>query len=223
MNQFSKIAAMLTVAFGFAAANTAQASDESHLLSDATETAEHMKSDPAFDAARHMLRDARAVLIVPALVKGGFIFGAEGGAGTLLARTKHGWSAPAFYNMGSASFGLQIGLEKAEIVLLIMSNRALRAIERSKVTLGADAGITVVTLSAGASGQTAPNLTGDIVAWTSATGAYGGLTLKGSWVGADDDSNSSFYGRDYSVPQILSGSVHNSAADPLRHEVASVW
>jgi lipid-binding SYLF domain-containing protein len=222
MKTLSRIAAMLSFALVFATATTAQASNQG-LLADASETAAHMKSDPAFDAARHMLRDARAVLIVPGLVKGGFIFGAEGGAGVLLARTHKGWSAPAFYNMGSASFGLQIGLEKAEVVLLIMSNRALRAIERAKVTLGADAGLTVVTLSAGASGQTAPNLTGDIVAWTSATGAYGGLTLKGSWVGPDDDANEDFYGRSYTVPQILSGSVHKATADPHRREVESVW
>ena len=197
--------------------------DLSGLLHSATRTAEHMNRDPAFTEARHMLRDARAVLIVPHLVKGGFIFGGEGGNGVLLARTHHGWSNPAFYAFGGASFGFQAGLEEAQIVLLIMSDRALRALEREKFQFGAGAGITVVTLSGGASGSTAPNLSGDIVAWTSATGAYGGLTLNGTTTQPRDEWNNDFYNRDVTVPEILSGKIRNPQANELREEVASIW
>ena len=84
---------------------------------------------------------------MPRLVKGGFIFGAEGGDGVLLHRTGHGWTTPQFYGMGSACFGLQIGLEQAELVFIINSKRALRGIEKGDIKLGAGAGITVVTLS----------------------------------------------------------------------------
>jgi lipid-binding SYLF domain-containing protein len=211
-----------TFATAIVATSTAQASDQTSLLRGATETARHMKHDPSFQAARDMLGRARAVLIIPNLVRGGFIFGAEGGDGVLVARVRHGWSSPAFYNMGSASFGFQAGLEKAEIVLLVMSDRALRALERSEFKFGAGAGLTVVTASAGVEGATAPNLSGDIVVWTSATGAYGGLTLKGSVVKADDDRNADFYGRSVSVPTILASGVKNPRADDLRAELASV-
>ncbi len=197
--------------------------DEMDVVRDATKTAEHMNRDPAFDAARRMLRNARGVLIVPSLVKGGFIFGAEGGSGVLLARTRHGWSNPAFFTMVGGSFGLQIGLEKAEIVLLIMSDRALRAVQRAQFKFGAGAGLTVVTLSGGAEGATAPNLTGDIVVWTSATGAYGGLTLNGTVLKSSEDSDAKFYGRPVRVPDILSGRVRNPQANALRDEVASVY
>ncbi|HEX4294682.1 MAG TPA: lipid-binding SYLF domain-containing protein [Rhizomicrobium sp.] len=213
----SKLAATI----GFAAALTATgafASDETELVAHATRVAEHMKSDPAFAAAHDMLGRARAVLIVPALVKGGFIFGAEGGNGVLLKRTGHGWSSPAFYSMGSGSFGLQIGLEKAEIVLLIMSDRALRGIEADQFKIGAGGGITVVNLSSGAEGATSGH-GGDIVAWTSATGAYGGLTFNGSIFKPRHEWNTDYYGHRVSVPSILSSSVHNPDSRPLQAEL----
>src|SRR5262249_27357208 len=82
-------------------------SDQTDLLHRATRTAENMNRDPAFDQARKMLRGARAVLIVPSLVKGGFIFGGEGGNGVLLKHNGKSWSYPAFYAFGGASFGFQ--------------------------------------------------------------------------------------------------------------------
>src|ERR1700743_1627435 len=103
--KISKFAAAATFAVTVAVASAAQASDETRLVEHATRVAEHMKSDPAFGAAQNMLRNAKAVLIVPGLVKGGFIFGAEGGDGVLMKRLgRDSWSAPAFYSMGSASF-----------------------------------------------------------------------------------------------------------------------
>jgi SH3 domain-containing YSC84-like protein 1 len=166
----------------------AQAADKDSLLQDANRTVSHLRTDPAFATARTMLQNARAVYIVPKLIKGGFIFGAEGGSGVLLHRTGKGWSAPRFYDMGSASFGLQAGLEQAELVFIINSDRALKGIEGGNFKLGAGAGITVATLSSGAEGATTPR-GGDIVVWTSATGAYGGLTFNGSVIKGDDEMN----------------------------------
>ena len=215
--KISKLAATI----GFAAALTATgafASDETELVAHATRVAEHMKSDPAFAAAHDMLGRARAILIVPALVKGGFVFGAEGGNGVLLKRNGRGWSSPAFYSMGSASFGLQIGLEKAEIVLLIMSDRALHGVEQDEFKIGAGGGITAVTLSSGAEGATSGH-GGDIVVWTSATGAYGGLTFNGSIFKPRHEWNTDYYGHRVSVPAILSSSVHNPDSRALQAEL----
>jgi lipid-binding SYLF domain-containing protein len=216
--KISKFAA----AIGFAAAltaSTAFASDETELVGHATRVAEHMKSDPAFAAAHDMLGRARAVLIIPSLVKGGFIFGAEGGNGVLLRRNGRGWSSPAFYSMGSASFGLQIGLEKAEIVLLIMSDRALRGVEQDEFKIGAGGGITAVTLSSGAEGATSGQ-GGDIVIWTSATGAYGGLTLNGSVIKPRHEWNTDYYGHKVGVQAILASDVHNPDSRALQAELA---
>ncbi len=129
------------------------ASEQTELLDRASRTIEHMKVDPAFERARHMMKDAKAVLVIPGLVRGGFIFGAEGGNGVLMGKNGAGWSEPAFYTMGSASFGLQAGLEQTEVVMLIMSDRALEALTRAEFKFGAGASLTLVDLSAGASAQ----------------------------------------------------------------------
>jgi lipid-binding SYLF domain-containing protein len=186
----------------------AQADDKSDLLRDANRTVSHLRSDPAFGTARNMLQGAEAVYIVPKLVKGGFIFGAEGGDGVLLKRTGRGWSTPRFYGMGSASFGLQAGLQQAELVFIINSRRALAGIEKGEIKLGAGAGLTVVTLSSGAEGATTTH-GGDIVVWTSGTGAYAGLTFNGTVIKQDKDMNE--------VP------ATGPAAQALRKNLASIW
>jgi lipid-binding SYLF domain-containing protein len=211
-----------TVACMVFAAGAPARADEMSLLSSSTATVDNMKRDATFGPSRDLLRRARAVLIVPQLVKGGFIFGGEGGDGVMLARTARGWSSPAFYTIGSASFGLQIGLESAQLVMFVMSDRALRALEQSKFKFGGEAGLTVVTLGANAQAATSANLTGDIIVWASSKGAYGGLTLEGSVLAPKNDWNASFYGRPVTVPQILDNQARNSAATPLRRDLTSL-
>jgi len=201
--KLASAAALASVCFSL----PAQADDESDLLRDANRTVNHLRSDPAFGTARTMLQGAEAIYIVPKLVKGGFIFGAEGGDGVLLHRTGKGWSQPRFYGMGSASFGLQAGLERAELVFIINSKRALRGIEKGEFKLGAGAGVTIATLSGGAEGATTAH-GGDIVVWTSATGAYGGLTFNGTVIKQDKEMNE--------VPA-------GPAAQTLRKNLASIW
>jgi lipid-binding SYLF domain-containing protein len=164
------------------------ASDKVTLLRDADRTVSDLRHDPAFATARNMLENARAIYIVPKLVKGGFIFGAEGGDGVLLHRTSTGWSEPRFYGMGSASFGLQAGLEQAELVFIINSDRALSGIEHGNFKLGAGAGITIVNLSSGAEGATTAH-GGDMVVWTSGSGAYAGISFNGTVISPDKDLN----------------------------------
>lgn len=198
------------------------ATDQELLLDQTAKTVEHMTGEMEFGPARDLLSRARAVLIVPSLVKGGFIFGAEGGNGVLLARTGGHWSPPAFFVVGSASFGLQAGLEHAEIVMLIMSDRSLRAIQDGSLKFGAGAGITVVNLSGGAEAATPVNLAGDIIIWTSGMGLYGGLTLNGSVIKPREEWNEKFYGRPILVPEILARKVSNPLADPLQRELMNL-
>ena len=172
-----------------AAAVPAQAADKAELLQDANRTVNHLKSDPAFATASRMMRDAKAVYIVPHLIKGGFVFGAEGGSGVVLRRTGKGWGEPKFYDMASASFGFQAGLQKAELVFIINSQRALDGIEHGNFKLGGQAGVTIATLSSGAEGATTAH-GGDIVVWTSGTGLFGGVAFNGSVITPDKDLNS---------------------------------
>ena len=187
-NLFAKLAATAALSTLMFAAPASADPDRGELLRDANHTVNELRRDPAFGTARTMLQDAKAIYIVPKLVKGGFIFGAEGGDGVLLRRTAHGWSEPKFYGMGSASFGLQAGLEQAELVFIINSDHALAGIEHGNFKLGAGAGLTVVNLSSGAEGATTAH-GGDIVVWTSGSGAYAGISFNGSVISPDKDEN----------------------------------
>jgi len=221
MRLFTKLAAVAALAFCVAA--PAQAADTRQLLAHANATVTTLRHDSVFGDARNAVRGARAVLIFPSLVKGGFIFGAEGGDGVLLARTRHGWSSPAFYSMGSASFGLQAGLQDAQVVMIIMTDRALRAVQRSKFKFGAGAGLTVVTLGAGVEGATSGNMSGDIVLWSKSKGVYGGLSINGSVIAPEDDTNADFYGRSVSTSEILANGVRNPASRPLQSNLNAAF
>ena len=150
MNRLSAfaLAAIAILALGQAA--PAVASEQQELVVKARFTAEKMLKDPDFETLQELMREARAVLIIPNLLKGGFIFGAEGGSGVLLAKTKEGgWSYPAFYTMAGASFGFQFGGQAAEVMLVIRSDGALNALINNQVRLGGDASIAVGPVGAG--------------------------------------------------------------------------
>jgi lipid-binding SYLF domain-containing protein len=217
------IATLAAVSVAFLMPGAAKASDQQNLVEEARITMDHLKTDPSFGTAKQLLRKARAVLIVPNLVKAGFFFGGEGGDGVLLARSGHGtWTDPAFYTLASASFGLQIGIQSAEVIMIIESDRALKALEADQFKFGAQAGIAVVTLGASAQAASSTALdSADIIVWSSASGAYAGLTLEGSLVKPRDSYNEAYYGRPIAVREILNmNEGHNAGANGLRAALA---
>ena len=122
----------------------------------------------------------------------------------MLGRIAGNWSDPAFYTLASASFGLQAGIQTAEVVTLVMSDRALKALEQDQFKFGAQAGLTVVTLGANAQAASSTALdTADIIVWSSSSGAYAGLTLEGSLVKPRDSHNEAYYGRPVTVADVL--------------------
>jgi len=168
--------------------------------------------------ARKLLARARAVLVLPRVFRAGLIIGGEGGGGVLLARDGVGnWSYPAFYGMGSGSVGFQIGIQDAQMVLIIMNDRALRAVMDSQFKFGADASVAVATMGAGIEGATTANLNADIVAFSRTRGLFAGISLEGTILSRRGESNRAYYGRDLTPEQIVIGmEVQNSGADPLR-------
>jgi lipid-binding SYLF domain-containing protein len=196
------------------------ASDQQNLVDEARITLDHLKSDQSFGNAKELIRKSRAVLIVPNLVKAGFFLGGEGGDGVMLARSGgNTWSGPAFYSLASASFGLQIGIQAAEVVMVIMSDRALTALEQDQFKFGAQASLAIVTLGSNAQAASSTALdTADIIVWASASGAYAGLTLEGSLVKPRDSYNEAYYGRPMAVRAILNtNDGRNPGADGLRN------
>ncbi len=170
--------------------------DQTLMVNKAATTVERLMRDANLqNDLRAKLVRARAVLVVPDLVKGGFILGAEYGTGVLLTRDAGGqWSGPAFYSVASGSVGLQIGVQDAESIFVIMSDSGLRAIMDNRFKAGADAGIAVAHVGAGAEAATTTNVGADIFAFNKAVGAYGGASLEGSGILPRHSWNAAYYG-----------------------------
>jgi SH3 domain-containing YSC84-like protein 1 len=217
-------ALLATTAFtapGLIAAARAQSSQQV-TVEGARKVLADLKHDKEFGNAQHLMRQARAVLIVPKLLKGGFIVGGEGGEGVLMARGQNGWSDPAFYVIGAASFGLQIGLEQSEMILLIMTKKGLDGVLHDQFKIGAQAGISVATLGAGVEGAIGGASPPDIVVWSSSTGLYGGLTVDGSIIRSEPNQDSAYYGRTVTSRDVLFGKVSSGRAHELRQEINAI-
>ena len=193
-------------------------SDPQQLVDRATLAAQNMLNDRNGTDAQGVLRRARAVVICPRVFRAGFLLGGEGGACILSARAGGGsWTAPAFYTLGGASVGFLIGIQDAEIMLIIMNDRGLTAVLDSQFKLGADATATFVELGGGIEGATTAALRADIVGFARTRGLYAGVSLNGSLLSVNSELNRAYYGRPVGGQQIVVGvEVSNPGADPLR-------
>jgi lipid-binding SYLF domain-containing protein len=210
---------------GSAQMHQAQAASEAdcqQLVDKARYTLEDMRHAPGYHNARSLIRDAKAVLIVPSLIKVGIIFGGQGGDGVLLTRNGDEWSNPAFFSMGGGSVGLQIGGQEAKIVLIIRTQAALDALMQGNVKLGAQMGTTMANLeTTQQQASSEPDLDRDIVVWSSVTGAYAGLTVDGSFVSPKNDENAAYYGRSLDTSEIvIDGHGENNGDQGLREALS---
>ena len=165
---------------------------------------------------KNHLKDSKGIFIVPQLLKAGFIFGGSGGRGVVLIRDpKTGqWSQPAFYSIGSVSFGLQIGAESSEVIIQVRTQRGLESLYGTSFKLGGDTSIALGPVGAGASGK---GVTADLVSFSRAQGAYAGLSLDGSMIKVNDDFNKGYYGKSVRPVDILvKKDVSNSGSARLR-------
>jgi len=180
-------------------------------------------SDKNFTEMRKLSRSAKGIFIAPQVLKGAFIWGASGGTGVLLVREEGGtFTHPAFYTIGSVSFGLQIGGQASEIILLAMTDRGVTTLLQNSVKLGADVGIAAGPFGAGAQAATA-NISADILSFSRSKGLYGGVSLDGAIVDVRDSLNKAYYGKPVTPTDILvKKNVSNAHADKLRASVAKI-
>lgn len=192
--------------------------EQQQVVDRATLAVQDLLNDRTGRDAQYMLRRARAAMICPQVFRAGFLFGGLGGSCVLAARDAAGsWSSPAFYGLGGASFGLQAGVQDAEVMFLIMNEGALRAVMDNQLKLGADAAVTFVDLGGGVEGATTTALSADIVGFSRARGLYAGISLGGSMMSQKSEWNQAYYGRPVGVQQVvLTMEVNNAGADPLR-------
>ena len=207
-----------------AAALADSASEANQLVTKAQLAFEDFASDPNLSAFRELAKKARGILIAPQILKGAFIVGASGGSGVLLTRRRIGtpWDGPAFYTLGEASFGLQIGGEASEVILLAMTERGVTAFLGNSFKLGGSVGIAAGPVGAGASAASA-NLSVDILSFSISKGLYGGISLDGAVVAVREGLNAGYYGREVNATDILiRRDVKNPQASKLIESVEKV-
>jgi lipid-binding SYLF domain-containing protein len=159
-----------------------------------------------------VLDHAKCVAVVPHMIKGGFVIGAQNGKGVATCRTEHGWSAPAFFAITGGSWGLQIGIEGVDLVMIIQNDKGMQQLLASKFQLGADASAAAGPVGRHASADTDWKLNTEILTYSRAKGAFAGLTLTGASIRRDDDSMVAFYGHDVTSRAVLKGEVETPAA-----------
>ena len=206
----------LVLALSGTNAHAASAAQEAQTIVDQSAAVfDRFVADKSFTIFQENLRNAKAVLILPVVHKAGFFWGGSGGNGVLIVKDeKTGeWSQPAFYTVGSVSFGLQIGAEEAEVVMLAMSQKAIDTLFASSFKFGGDIAAAIGPQGIGAKRI----LTANFISFAKAKGLYAGLDFEGSGVKVRDDLNKAYYGKDVRpVEIIVQKTVENPRSAELR-------
>src|SRR6478609_7929064 len=168
-----------------------------------------------------VLSNAKCILVVPDLIKGGFIFGGKHGRGVASCRTSAGWSAPAFVSVGGGSWGLQIGVEGVDLVMLVMNDQGFQHLLSSKFALTGEGSVAAGPVGRHASAGTDWKMNTEVLTYSRSRGAFAGLTLEGAVIEQDNDSTRAIYGRHMSFRNILSGKASTpKSADAFMRAVA---
>ena len=216
---FRRLGLLALVSLAAWAGPAAAQAREQDLVDSARATFESFMGDPNMTWLQQHIGVARGVLIAPQILRAGFVFGGAGGRGVLFTRNDQTgrWEGPAFYNLATASVGLQAGVAVSEAVTLVMTDKGINSLLADSVKLGGDATIAAGPVGAGAQAD----ITTDFVAFTRDKGLYGGLNLDGTFIGVANGLNESYYGRGVLPPDILlRASVHNPDAERLAADIS---
>ncbi len=204
------------------------ASDQATLqkrINSATEVVQAWKGAPADkQIPDEILKDATCVGVVPGLIKGAFIFGAEYGQGVVTCRTGHGWSAPAFIKMEGGSFGFQIGGQGTDLILVAVNAKGFQDLLKSKFKIGGDAAASAGPVGRNAQAATNWKLQSELLTWSRSKGLFAGIDLNGVYVSENADDTTAFYGSPHTFEDLLKGSVVvNAPAKPFVRAVAAYF
>jgi lipid-binding SYLF domain-containing protein len=197
--------------------SAAASSEQRELVEKARLTLEAFGADPSMaGVVRQWKSDVKALVIIPQFLRGAFVFGGAGGSGVAIVRDKKtgAWSEPAFYNMGSASFGFQAGGDVSEMILVVLSQEGLEHLYRSDVRLGTDLSIAAGPVGEGVSVR---GITADAVGYAKKKGVYVGVSAEGAIIAVSDESNYLYYGEEVRPTDIfIKESVKNPHSAGLR-------
>jgi lipid-binding SYLF domain-containing protein len=198
------VAVLSLTSVGWAASGREATTDR---LDHAGAVLHEIMSAPDKGIPEEVLEHAKCIAVVPHLLKGGFIFGAENGRGVATCRTAAGWSAPAFFTITGGSWGLQIGVEGVDLVMVVQNDRGMQHLINSNFELGADASAAAGPVGRHASADTDWKLETEVLTYSRARGAFAGITLNGSAIRRDEDSTEAIYGHEISTRRILQGNI----------------
>lgn len=168
--------------------------DEVALVRDAAAVAQRFMTESDFKIVRDVMPQAVAVVVLPDVVKGGFIFGAEGGNGVILARQGGGWSDPSFVSVAAGSVGFQIGGQVQDVLMIVRNRGALNALLDDGVRLGGEASVAAGPVGGGVEGAATTNLNADVIVFADAAGAFAGVALEGAVLRPRPARNADYYG-----------------------------
>ena len=197
------VCAVLVLA-GWQGVRGAEPGEDAERVAEATTVFAEMMAAEDSAVPESILSKAEGIAIFPSTIKAGFIFGGMRGRGVLSVRgDKRSWSAPAFLTLTGGSFGLQIGGQATDLILVIMNKRGLENLVRNQFKLGADASVAAGPLGRDAQASTDIQMRAQILSYSRARGVFAGVTINGSTVRQDKDANKRFYGREYETGQIV--------------------
>ena len=195
--------------------------DEIERLENATAVFEEIMQAPDNAIPRAILEKAAAVAIIPNTVKAGFIFGGHRGKGVISARNEQGeWSQPAFLTLTGGSFGLQIGGQSVDLILVVMNRRGLEKLLQNEFKIGGDASVVVGPLGRDTEASTDLTMRAEILSYSRTRGLFAGITLKGSTLTADRDANERFYGYPFGSAQLV---LEGEATTPHDADAVATW
>lgn len=181
-------------------------------LDDAAKDLNQLLAAPDNGIPEDVFAKAKCVAVVPSMVKGGFIFGAEHGRGVASCRLPNGgWSAPAFFVMTGGSWGLQIGAEGVDVTMLIMNDNGMNQLLSAKFKIGGAVNASAGPVGRDASASTSWKMNSEILTYSRSRGLFAGATLNGTAVKADDDGMRAYYGRVVGFRPVLTGQVKDPA------------
>ena len=201
---------ILVALLGLGASSAAWAEtreDVQNRLDNAATVLHEIMAAPDKGIPEEVFEHAKCVAVVPRMIKAGLVFGGENGRGMATCRTANGWSAPAFFAITGGNWGLQIGVEGVDLVMIFQGDKGMQRLLSSKFQLGADASAAAGPVGRHASANTDWKLDAEVLTYSRAKGAFAGLTLTGANLRRDDDSMDAFYGHDVSTRRVLLGEV----------------